>query len=483
MISNNNNNNSSSSTNSDININRLSQSTDCLHQSSYVHFQPFRVSYSIINLKEQFLHSIRSKHNANTYQRFNFVKDSNYNRLSTRKFTENYHLFESKLIKKFFDSNQNVLSKEVLEKMWKSSQFCDLLLIVQGSEYLAHRLVLAMSSQKFKKIFHKHKNDFVTRVHLHHSTHKSLQLILNYLYTNDIVLTIYSIDDILTCAKELDIRKLADLCITYLSRINKRTIFQILDIACKHNLSEVYRLAHKYLIQSIDECIQTKEFIDIAYWMLNQILSDVTIEKRQESLVFDRTLQWLSCNRVSNEDLIFELLNKIRWENLSYISLKEILAINYEILHNPIVEQWLIKKLNDKVNNQVESRREKDRSSQPKAIVCQFFADQTITKSSRGSLSHPFENEQLISTNWVSFMNRSLLTTFKQNKSQSIPPILEQRVYFGYGKPIRAIEYYDPKPNVWKLAKHLRSGRLGCAVVSFDNKLFPVGGYDDIKST
>ncbi|CAF3974051.1 unnamed protein product, partial [Rotaria magnacalcarata] len=245
------------------------------------------------------------------------------------------------------------------------------------------------------KVFHKHKNDFVTRVHLHHSTHKSLQLILNYLYTNNIILTIYSIDDILTCAKELDIRKLADLCIAYLSRINKRTIFRILDIACKHNLSEVYRLAHKYLIQSIDECIQTKEFIDIAYWMLNQILSDVTIEKRQESLVIDRTLQWLSCNHVSNKDLIFELLNKIRWENLSYISLKEILAINYEILHNPIVKQWLIKKL----------------------------------------------------------------------------------------KPIRSIEYYDPKTNVWKLAKRLRSGRLDCAVVSFDNKNFLVGGYDDTKST
>ncbi|CAF4789644.1 unnamed protein product, partial [Rotaria sp. Silwood1] len=334
MINNNNN-----STNLNININRLSYSIDSSQQLSYIHFQPFRVSYSIINLKEKFLHSIQSKNILNIYQHLNIVKNQKHNLLSTIKLTQNYYLFERNLIKKFFDLNKNVLSKKILEQMWRSSQFCDLLLIVQGSEYLAHRLVLAASSHKFKQIFNKRKSDFVTRVHLRHSTHKSLQLILNYLYTDNIILTIRNIDDILTCTKELGIRKVIDLCITYLSQINKRTIFQILNIACKHDLSEVYYLAHKFLIQSMDECIHTKEFIDITYWMLKQILSDVNIEKRQEFHVLDRTLQWLSCNHISNTDIIFELLNKIRWQNLTYLSLKEILAINYEILHIPIVKQ------------------------------------------------------------------------------------------------------------------------------------------------
>jgi len=168
---------------------------------------------------------------------------------------------------------------------------------------------------------------------------------LNYLYTDNIIFTLRNIDDILTCTKELGIQKIIDLCTLYLSQIDKRTVFQILDIACKHNLLEVYHLAHRFLIQSMDECIQTKEFIDIAYWMLNQILSDETIEKREEFYVLDRTLQWLSCNHISNTDIIFELLHKIRWENLNYLSLKEILATNYEILHISTIRQWLMIKL------------------------------------------------------------------------------------------------------------------------------------------
>ena len=95
----------------------------------------------------------------------------------------------------------------------------------------------------------------------------------------------------------------------------------------------------------MDECIQTKEFIDISYLLLNHILSDETIENRQEFQILDRTLQWLSCNRVSNTEAVFELLHNIRWKNLSYLSLKEILATNYEILHSASVKQWLVKKL------------------------------------------------------------------------------------------------------------------------------------------
>jgi hypothetical protein len=100
----------------------------------------------VINLKEKFLQSIQSKYITNAYQRLNLLNGEN-NLLST---TQNYQVFERNLITKFLDLNENTPSKKALEQMWKASQFCDLLLIVQGSEYLAHRLVLTANSHKFK---------------------------------------------------------------------------------------------------------------------------------------------------------------------------------------------------------------------------------------------------------------------------------------------------------------------------------------------
>ncbi len=49
-------------------------------------------------------------------------------------------------------------------------------------------------------------------------------------------------------------------------------------------------------------------------------------------------------------------------------------------------------------------------------------------------------------------------------------------------RPIRSVEYYDPEVNAWKLAKRLRSPRLGCVVSSFHKKLFIIGGYCNLKS-
>jgi hypothetical protein len=135
MINNNNN-----STNISFNINPLSSSSiNSTQQLSYVHLQPFRVSSSVINLKEKFLHSTNL---TDTYERLNLLKGQN-NLLSA---TDNYQSLERNLITKFL----NITSTKVLEQMWKASQFCDLLLIVQGSEYLAHRFVLAGNSHKFK---------------------------------------------------------------------------------------------------------------------------------------------------------------------------------------------------------------------------------------------------------------------------------------------------------------------------------------------
>jgi len=86
-------------------MNHLSDSSQ---QMSYVHLQPFRISQSVINLKEKFL---QSKNITNIYQRLNLLKGQN-NLLST----QDYHIIEKNLITKFLASNDNISSKKVLEQ-------------------------------------------------------------------------------------------------------------------------------------------------------------------------------------------------------------------------------------------------------------------------------------------------------------------------------------------------------------------------------
>ncbi len=108
----------------------MSLQSSLMEQISVIHFQPFRVSQSVIDLKEKFLQLV------NDQNKFCSI--------------ENNYSFEQNLITKFLNSNENRISKKILEQMWKTSQFCDLLFIVQGNEYLAHRYILAENSHKLK---------------------------------------------------------------------------------------------------------------------------------------------------------------------------------------------------------------------------------------------------------------------------------------------------------------------------------------------
>jgi hypothetical protein len=61
-----------------------------------------------------------------------------------------YQKHEDYLIKRLAMSKNESEALATLEKMWRDGKFCDLILVVNGREYLAHRAVLAYYSSKFK---------------------------------------------------------------------------------------------------------------------------------------------------------------------------------------------------------------------------------------------------------------------------------------------------------------------------------------------
>jgi hypothetical protein len=50
--------------------------------------------------------------------------------------------YDRDIIQRFVNANNEIEARKILSQMWKESRFCDLMLVVDGSEYLAHRIVL-----------------------------------------------------------------------------------------------------------------------------------------------------------------------------------------------------------------------------------------------------------------------------------------------------------------------------------------------------
>uniref|UniRef100_A0A803XXZ0 BTB domain-containing protein n=1 Tax=Meleagris gallopavo TaxID=9103 RepID=A0A803XXZ0_MELGA len=78
--------------------------------------------------------------------------------------------------------NKNLL-KYLNDDRQKRPSFCDLLIIVEGKEFSAHKVVVAVGSSYFHACLSKNPStDVVT---LDHVTHSVFQHLLEFLYTSD----------------------------------------------------------------------------------------------------------------------------------------------------------------------------------------------------------------------------------------------------------------------------------------------------------
>ncbi|CAF3279631.1 unnamed protein product [Rotaria socialis] len=241
---------------------------------------------------------------------------------------------DREIIKRFLHSNNEIEARKILGQMWKQSRFCDLMLVVDGSEYLAHRIVLAAFSPKYRALFRERRTDFVTRTHLRRTTHKGLQLVLNFLYTGELTLTYRNVNDILICAKELDIAKIFEICEEFLSKFEKRHVFRVLDLSRRYGMKKAFYESHYYLSKNFNECINMKTFLQLPYATIANILADETIQNRDETIVSSRILNWITSNHVENIQVIMHLFKRIRWNKLDYEQQREWLTASHELAEN-----------------------------------------------------------------------------------------------------------------------------------------------------
>lgn len=279
---------------------------------------------------------------------------------------------DQKIIRRFVSASNEVEARQILCQMWKESRFCDLMLVVDGSEYLAHRVVLGQKNftrrtflvgtvlsrcscfqskvpvsqarakdepqNEFliirRSIFREREKDFVVRTHLRRSSHKSLQIVLNFLYTGEITLTFRNINEVLSCARELGLEKIFEIGEEFLLNFDKRHVFRVLELSKRFGLKNSFRRSHVFLSSNFNQCVNMKQFLQLSMKTLVEILSDDTIRNRDESMLLGRILNWITTNHIDNNQVIVSLFEQIRWNQLDYQQKREWFTATQELADN-----------------------------------------------------------------------------------------------------------------------------------------------------
>ena len=84
-----------------------------------------------------------------------------------------------------------------------------------------------------------------------------------------------------------------------------------------------------------------KNFLQLPYSTISNILSDETIVNRDESTVLSRILNWITSNHIDNHQMISNLFKKIRWTKLDYQQQREWLFATQELTDNSKLNSFI----------------------------------------------------------------------------------------------------------------------------------------------
>lgn len=126
---------------------------------------------------------------------------------------------------------------------------CDVTLETEGSEFPAHRSLLACSSDYFRALFKSHTRESQASViHLHVPSAAGLQRLLDFIYTAWLPLSMDTVEDTLEAASYLQVTEALGLCGRYLERqLAPENCCFAANVAARFGLAHTLSAAERYM--------------------------------------------------------------------------------------------------------------------------------------------------------------------------------------------------------------------------------------------
>lgn len=222
------------------------------------------------------------------------------NNVNAMNFTENQH--------------GNVIL-ERLKQQKDAGRFCDVVLHVQGRQYQAHRNVLAACSPYFDSILKVH-HIVKEQLTITCQNHEAFQLLLNYMYTGNVVIDKNNVSELLKLANHFLVSKLKNYCAEYLDRyLDVTNCLSVKELAEKYNMPALVKNAAHFLHSNVTEVLQHSEVLALSASKIEALLSDKNILISQENLI-KFIIRWIKHDVEARDKDIRILLGLITWKHV-----------------------------------------------------------------------------------------------------------------------------------------------------------------------
>lgn len=279
-----------------------------------------------------------------------------------------------------------------LNLLWRKQLFCDVTLTAQGQQFHCHKAVLASCSQYFRSLFsstaggghHQHHHPLggpggpdglppkeqqqqqppsqqqqqeepgtpssspedkllaspraINNLVLQGCSSIGLRLVLEYLYTANVTLSLDTVEEVLSVSKILHIPQVTKLCVQFLNdQISVQNYKQVCKIAALHGLEETKKLANKYLVEDV---------LLLNFEEMRALLDSLPPPVESELALFQMSVLWLEHDRETRMQYAPDLMKRLRFALIPAPELVERVQSVEFMRTDPVCQKLLLDAMN-----------------------------------------------------------------------------------------------------------------------------------------
>lgn len=143
-----------------------------------------------------------------------------------------------------------LLSNFLTHFIFRQNLLCDVILIADGMEIPAHKMILASCSPYFYAMFTGFEESRQDRITIQGVDYHALQLLVEYVYSSVVIVTEENVQVLLTAANLLQLTDVRDACCDYLqSQLDPSNCLGIREFADIHGCLDLFNYADSYIEQ------------------------------------------------------------------------------------------------------------------------------------------------------------------------------------------------------------------------------------------
>nr|CAH7766922.1 unnamed protein product [Callosobruchus chinensis] len=225
-----------------------------------------------------------------------------------------------------------------IQKMRQSGQLCDITLKVGLEKFRAHKVVLASVSPYFFAMFNGDmKEHTLPEVELHDLDPTAIDLLVEYAYSGQIVITTDNVQVLLPASGLLQMQEVREACCRFLLRqLHPTNCLGIRSFADTHSCKELHHKSHIYALQNFQQVVCTEEFLLLPFDEVNDLISNSQLNISSEEDVFTAVLNWVKHDLAERSKHIPRLMQHVRLP-----------LVNREFLMTRVDNEKLIRDNND----------------------------------------------------------------------------------------------------------------------------------------